>query len=56
LSKIDEAVVHGNIINLSAKTGNPIAFLTNGQTIPDDIISADKDYIANLIYTGQLRS
>lgn len=56
LSKIDEAVVHGNIINLSAKTGNPIAFLTNGQTIPDDIISADKDYIANLILTGQLRS
>ncbi len=56
MSKIDEAVVHGNIINLAAKTGNPIAFLTNGQTIPDDIISADKDYIANLIYTGQLRS
>ena len=56
ISKIDEAVVHGNIINLSAKTGSPIAFLTNGQTIPDDIISADKDYIANLIYTGQLRS
>jgi len=56
LSKIDEAVVHGNIVNLSTKTGSPIAFLTNGQTIPDDIISADKDYIANLIYTGQLRS
>lgn len=56
ISKIDEAVVHGNIINLSTKTANPIAFLTNGQTIPDDIISADKDYIANLIYTGQLRS
>lgn len=56
MSKIDEAVVHGNIINLSAKTGSPIAFLTNGQTIPDDIITADKDYIANLIYTGQLRS
>jgi flagellar biosynthesis protein FlhF len=56
MSKIDEAVVHGNIVNLSSKTGSPIAFLTNGQTIPDDIISADKDYIANLIYTGQLRS
>mgnify|MGYP001455876269 FL=1 len=56
MSKIDEAVVHGNMINLSTKTGSPIAFLTNGQTIPDDIISADKDYIANLIYTSQLRS
>lgn len=54
VSKIDEAVVHGNIINLSTKTGIPISFLTNGQTIPDDIISADKDYLAKLIYTGQL--
>lgn len=26
MSKIDEAVVHGNIINLSTKTGSPIAF------------------------------
>lgn len=55
-SKIDEAVVHGNIVNLITKTATPVAFLTNGQTIPDDIISADKDYLANLIYTGQLRS
>jgi flagellar biosynthesis GTPase FlhF len=31
MSKIDEAVVHGNIINLSAKTGSPIAFLTMGK-------------------------
>lgn len=53
-SKIDEAVVHGNIINLLTKTGIPISFLTNGQTIPDDIISADNDYIARLIYTGLL--
>lgn len=53
-SKIDEAVVHGNIVNLSMKTGSPIAFLTNGQTIPDDIISADKDYISNLILTGRI--
>ncbi|MDT3695816.1 MAG: flagellar biosynthesis protein FlhF [Ignavibacterium sp.] len=55
-SKIDEAVVHGNIINLVTKTATPVSFLTNGQTIPDDIISADKDYLANLIYTGQVRS
>ncbi len=54
ISKIDEAVVHGNILNLSSKTGTPITFLTHGQTIPDDIIAADKDSIANLILTGQL--
>lgn len=53
-SKIDEAVVHGNIVNLTTKTGSPIAFLTNGQTIPDDIISADKDYVSNLVLTGRI--
>lgn len=55
-SKIDEAVVHGSIINLITKTATPVSFLTNGQTIPDDIISADKDYLANLIFTSQVRS
>jgi flagellar biosynthesis GTPase FlhF len=30
----------------------PIMFLTNGQVIPDDIISADAEYIAKIIYTG----
>ena len=54
ISKVDEAVVHGNILNLSSKTGTPVTFLTHGQTIPDDIIAADKDSIANLILTGQL--
>lgn len=53
-SKVDEAVVHGNIINLISKTGIPVSFLTNGQVIPDDIIQADPDYLANLIFTGTL--
>lgn len=56
LSKIDEAVVPGNIINLVTKTGIPVSFLTNGQVIPDDIIAADPDFIANFIYSGQLAS
>lgn len=56
LTKVDEAVVHGNIVNLITKSGKPVSFLTNGQVIPDDILAADADYIAKLIFTGQLRS
>jgi flagellar biosynthesis protein FlhF len=51
-SKIDEAVTYGNIINLTTAHNKPAAYLSNGQTIPDDIISADPEFIANMIYTG----
>jgi flagellar biosynthesis protein FlhF len=55
-TKIDEAVTYGNILNVAAKTNVPTMFLTNGQVIPDDIISADAGMIAKLIYTGVLGS
>jgi len=55
-TKIDEAVTYGNILNVVAKTNKPTMFLTNGQVIPDDIISADAGMIAKLIYTGVLGS
>ncbi len=32
----------------------PILFLTNGQVIPDDIISVNSEYLANIIYKGKL--
>jgi flagellar biosynthesis protein FlhF len=51
-SKIDEAVTYGNIINMTTAHNKPAAYLSNGQTIPDDIISADAEFIANMIYTG----
>lgn len=53
-SKIDEAVAYGNILNLSNNFNLPIVFLTNGQVIPDDIISVNSEYLANLIYKGKL--
>ncbi len=53
-SKIDEAAAFGNILNVSHDFELPVIFLTNGQIIPDDIISADKDYIAKLIYRRSL--
>ena len=55
-TKIDEAVTYGNILNVAASVNVPTMFLTNGQVIPDDIISADPGMIAKLIYTGVLGS
>lgn len=53
-TKLDEAVSFGNIINLTTQFGIPIKYLTNGQVIPDDIIAADPEFIANMIYTGKI--
>ncbi|MFH1194298.1 MAG: flagellar biosynthesis protein FlhF [bacterium] len=53
-TKLDEAVAFGNMLNLITKTKRPIKYLTNGQVIPDDIIAADPEFIANAIYTGSL--
>ena len=53
-TKLDEAITYGNLINLVTDTGIPIKYLTNGQVIPDDIIAADSQFIANMIYTGKL--
>ncbi len=53
-TKLDEAVSCGNILNLVAKINKPVKYLTNGQVIPDDILAADAEFIANLIYTGKV--
>ena len=52
-TKVDEAVAHGNLLNVSMKYEKPIIFLTNGQVIPDDIFSADSEQLARMIYTGR---
>lgn len=54
-TKIDEGVVFGNLLNLIAKINIPTMFLANGQVIPDDIISADADYMAKLIYGRKVK-
>jgi len=53
-SKIDEAVAYGNIMNIAVNHKVPVMFLSNGQVIPDDIVSADPSFLANLVYTGKL--
>lgn len=51
-SKLDEAISYGNIFNLVSEIQTPIKYLTNGQVIPDDIIAADSDFIAKMVYSG----
>ncbi|MGE5499648.1 MAG: flagellar biosynthesis protein FlhF [Syntrophothermus sp.] len=53
-TKLDEAVSFGNILNLCVNHNIPVTYLTNGQVIPDDIIAADSEFIANMIYTGKI--
>jgi len=53
-TKLDEAAVFGNILNLSVNYNVPVTFLSNGQVIPDDILAADQDFIAKIVYTGKM--
>jgi len=53
-SKVDEAVSYGNIMNLAVTHNVPVMFLTNGQVIPDDIVSVNPAFLANLVFTGKL--
>ncbi len=48
-TKIDEASQTGNILNIKEKTSRDTSFITNGQSVPDDIIVADPDEIAEII-------
>lgn len=53
-TKVDEAVAYGNIMNVAVNHEVPVMFLTNGQVIPDDIISVNPQFISNLVYSGKL--
>ena len=53
ITKMDEGFAFGNILNLLYNSEKPVVYLTNGQVIPDDIISADSDYLSKIIFTGK---
>jgi len=48
-SKIDECNLLGILLNMHIKNETPISFLTNGQRVPEDIITPDPQTIAGLI-------
>lgn len=48
-TKLDETSQFGSLINLPIKYQKPIAFITTGQDVPDDIIVATHDFVINQI-------
>jgi flagellar biosynthesis protein FlhF len=48
-TKLDETMNYGSLFNLSYKYEKGIAYITNGQDVPDDIVEASKEYIINQI-------
>jgi flagellar biosynthesis protein FlhF len=51
-TRIDETETYGAILNLICCLGKPVAYLTDGQVIPDDIREADPRIIAKLLLRG----
>jgi len=54
LSKVDEAVALGSMLNVVLHTHLPISFITTGQAVPDDIQLADSERLARMIYPGTI--
>jgi flagellar biosynthesis protein FlhF len=48
-TKLDETDQCGSLINLPLKTNLPIGCLTNGQKVPEDLLSADPQLVAELV-------
>jgi|SRR5690625_547162 len=48
-TKVDETRQYGSLLNLSLKPGVDIAFLTNGQDVPHDIMTPSAKRISRLI-------
>ncbi len=49
ITKVDETSFVGNVIDVADKYKKPIAYYTNGQEVPNDIVVADPDSIAGMI-------
>ena len=53
ITKLDETKFRGPILNISWYTQKPIAYVTTGQNVPDDIEIVDVESIAKQIIKGQ---
>lgn len=48
-TKLDETSVYGSMLNMAEKFSTGIAYVTNGQDVPDDLIEANAEIITNTI-------
>jgi len=51
LTKLDESESLGNLLNTRLLFDKPIAYITNGQGVPDDIAVGDSKQLAEMIWT-----
>ena len=51
-SKLDESNGFGNVFSLIYATKKPVSYLSIGQEVPDDILVAKNDYLADCIING----
>jgi len=56
-TKLDEADRCGSLINLPIRSNLPLAYLTNGQQVPEDLLRAEPGTVAELVMgtTEELR-
>ena len=52
ISKVDETERYGNVINNLIKFKKPVSFLTNGQKVPEDLVTATPERLAELFAAG----
>lgn len=52
LTKLDETSTYGNLFNLLHQSSIPLAYVTNGQTVPDDLLAADAEQLTDLLLGG----
>jgi flagellar biosynthesis protein FlhF len=55
-TKIDETNTFGPLLALLLKTGKSLAYLTDGQRVPDDFKKADFDFFASHLFPGAEKS
>ncbi|MDP4083053.1 MAG: flagellar biosynthesis protein FlhF [Bacillota bacterium] len=51
-TKADETSVYGSMMNMMEKFNIGVAYVTTGQNVPDDMISASSEVISNLLIEG----
>ncbi len=49
VTKLDEAITHGMILNVSVRAKLPLSFFTTGQRVPEDFEAATKERVAALV-------
>jgi flagellar biosynthesis protein FlhF len=49
LTKLDETGIFGSIVNVAARTSIPLSYFTMGQRVPEDMETASKERVADLI-------